>query len=80
MRAYGEWEALGVAVGGILVVQHVVQVRDLAIAVCDLVYSSRMSGRLRSGELITYDRELDISWGGLSTVLVDILDPLGVLV
>lgn len=71
---YGEWKAFGIAVGGILLVQHVIENGDLPVLVGDLpqVHVSTMSEILRR---TTHDRELDIGGPSLGSKLIDVHDP-----
>ena len=76
----GEREALRILVRRVLVVEHVVQRRDLAIAVRDLQLKSPVSPFVHQKTTTTHDGELHIRRArGLAAVLVDVLDPVVVL-
>ena len=71
----GEGDTLGIAVGGVLVVQHVVQGGDFTILVGDLEYQGEYPPLECSPRSPTYDGVADAGWAELGTVLFDIFHP-----
>ena len=77
-RAYGEGEALGIAVGGILLVEHIIEGGDLAVGVRNLTYTCWYNARVNQLRG-THNRELDRGRGELGAPLLNILGPLVVV-
>lgn len=75
-EAYGERDSLGIDIGSILCVEHVVQSRDLAFRVGDLEDGSGQKTVDHPMKDWTYDGELDVgrSRSG-APIRVDVLDP-----
>ena len=74
-RSDGEGDALGIDVGGILVVQHVVQGGNLTFLVCDLKDHDEYLPFEHNSICLTYNGVIDVGWAELGAVLFDILHP-----
>lgn len=75
-RSDSEWNTLGIDVGGILVVQHIVQGGDLTFLVGDLKESGQRPLLEHFSGLPAYDGVVDVGWAsGLGAERLDILNP-----
>ena len=73
-------ETLRVTISGILSIQHVIQSRNLPVWICDLDrYHREVTCTLEVQKIVAYDRELYVRRADFTSILVDVLDPLVVV-
>lgn len=73
--SYGEGETFGITVSCILLVQHIVQGRDLPIGIGNLRSVPQVQQTYGSGTRWTYDWEFDLCGCNLGSICIDVLHP-----
>lgn len=73
--AHSEREAFSIPVGGILLIQHIIQGGNLPVGIGNLRNNYLNTPTNSKAEALAYNWELDISRSKLGTIFIDIFDP-----